>query len=158
VYKVFEKYRARASNEAILALGELVTNDIDGIRSRDASICYDYIFSSKGGIKPIDSLNYFSPDVLEHRFEIIADAIETGVANPTRIPSNKEVSQLQKLVTDRLVWRYPALADPQSPLFSPANVCEAFAALFKEISTLPVVDRVPLLRFLFANRFTPRSG
>lgn len=102
--------------------------------------------------------DYLSPDTLENRHPLISDVIKTGATYPERVPSIKEVSQLQKRVIDGLVRLYPSLAEPQSPKFSRGAVCTSYGALFKGILSLPERDRVQLLRFYLANQLTPRLG
>src|SRR5207253_3109821 len=84
VYKVFQKYQPHASDEAILALGELITADIDAIGRKDANACYDFIFPAAAG-QTVNPWEYLSPDILENRFPTIAETIETGATNPRRI-------------------------------------------------------------------------
>ena len=111
----------------------------------------------KAAVGPIYLTEYLSLPTLEREFASVAELVETGLTNPQHIPAAKEVSQLEKIVSQRLAQRYSpdellALAHPHSPKYSHATVCRMFRARFEEILSLPARDRVQLLRFLFANQ------
>ena len=110
----------------------------------------------KAAIRPTDLTEYLSFPTLEREFAIVSELVETGATHPKNIPVKKEVSQLEKIVAERLAQRYSpedllALAHPQSSKYSHGTVCRMFRARFEEILTLPVRDRAQLLRFLFAS-------
>jgi len=150
-------------------LGELFVSEADEIASRDTDACYAFFFSETN--RSIDLSKYVSFPTAEREFVIISDLVETGATNnPKRISTDQEVSQLQKVIYERLDQRYSTsellvIANPHSPKYSHQTVCRMFRARLEEVLNLPVTDRAQLLRFLFGgasankhNRDTPDSA
>jgi hypothetical protein len=153
VYDVIRKHRSQASDEAIVALGELTAAEIEAIGRKDMEACYRFLFPGSAP-RPISLWEYLPPATLERGFvSAISDLTETAATGSKRVPASKEVLQLHRAVIEIVAQRYSvtyplALTNPHSPNFSHEMVCRAFGALFKEALTLSTRDRAQLLRFL----------
>ena len=81
--------------------------------------------------------------------------IETGSVTPQRTPAKNEVYPLLKVVISKLLKSYPApdiaaLEDARAAAADHQTSCRMMDALFREVLTLPRMDAVQLLRYLFA--------
>jgi hypothetical protein len=157
VYAVLRKHLVRASDEAVIALGELTVAEIDAMVFKDVSACYEFLFHWSA-IRPAEFWEYLPPDMLERKFGAISEITEVKTTTSKRVPVSQEVLQSQKVVIEAVGRRYSptfplVLSDPHSLKYSQETVCRAFGALFSEILTLPAKDQAQLLRFRLASRF-----
>ncbi len=142
------RYLPQASDDAVINMASVISLEYDQIGAKSADACFAYA----AGASPIDISKFVTPEIVEMEKTATAAVLETGLANPQRVPSRDEVAPALKLVVQQLVATYgqsdvAALAKPAT--MEHARYCSIISTLFKGALSLPRDQAVPLLRTMF---------
>jgi hypothetical protein len=149
---LLRKYVPVASDQAITDFASVTTLEIDQIGAKDAKACYRFLYPQPG-LPPINLTTYVSTEVSQREIEVSDTIVETAIADPQHVPARAEVTEAlnqigRQLTTDFGASNVGALLNPAT--IEPATVCAMISSLYKDALSLPAAERVPTLRFLFA--------
>jgi hypothetical protein len=148
------KYMRRAADDAVIEMARVLVDEIDLLAAHDPEACYAYFFPAPS-TPTVNPERYLSMEIIDRELAAGSRIIETGIAEPQPIPSEKDVKLILNLVMRRLSARYPAtdiamLSDLRAKWVNHATACRMASALYKEVLDLPINDQAPMLRYLFS--------
>jgi hypothetical protein len=143
-----------ASDSALYSFTDLLLKQMKVLYAVDPSLCYDYVYE-EGSRAKLDVTKYFSKELQEKEFLVMAEVIRSAAGHANRPPNEKQVQKLLESVVASLANRYgddvKMLDNPKMARANKAKASILIHELFQTILTLPKRDSGMLLRFMFAS-------
>ena len=145
------KYLPRASDDAVLALGKLVSMQLEVLSAQDKELCYDYLYPGDG--VSIDISDYFNATEQKKELQVVQQIFETGAVGPQWEIDPARIADLNTKIlvatmleqeADSLMLYVKAAQSPES--LSKEQICDLSVMTSAQINSLPDDDAIYLLR------------
>lgn len=142
------------SDSALRSFTGLLLEQMKALYAVDPALCYDYLYGQDRGAK-LDMTKYFSEELQEREFSIMAEVIRSAAEETNRPPSERQIEKQFTSVFASIGKRYgndaQILIDPEQGRANKAKRCELTYELYQTILQLPERESGALLRFMFAS-------
>lgn len=142
------------SDSALRSFTGLMLEQMKVLYSVDPALCYDYAYGQGRGAK-LDMTKYFSKELQQKEFLVMAEVIRSAAGQTSRPPNEKQIERQLTTVFASLAQRYgddaQMLADPELGRTNKAKTCELTYELYQTILRLPERESGALLRFMYAS-------
>lgn len=155
VSDLIDKYAPHASNEALLALGGVLVEELEAIGTRDRLACYTFLFPEQGQF--VDIKNYVSSEIQARELDATELIIVTGSFLDKYDISQDRIELLYEKIFSEIQAQYDSdilegflMMGADISSLEKDRVCEITYVLYKEILMLPPNDASDLLRDMFS--------
>jgi hypothetical protein len=155
VTRMVRKFSRYASNESLIEMAKLTTEEIGILNSTNPDICYAFVNMGTNPIG-IDPKKYFSPELRQREFNVIEMLVRSAHADPRPVPTQQEVLQQLQQVFARLRSKHgdkmDALNTPTTKRSDYQAYCAINADFLAEIVNLGPDQGGKLMRYLAAQQ------
>lgn len=153
VQSIYMQRLPYGSDSALRSFTDLVVEQMKVLYSIDPALCYDYVYSQGPGAKS-DMTKYFSKELQQKEFLVMAEVIRSAAGQTNRPPNEKQIEKQRASVLASLAQRYgddvQVLIDPELGRANKEKTCELTYKFYQTILELPERESGELLRFAFA--------
>jgi ATP-dependent protease ClpP protease subunit len=146
-------YAPTASDEALMALANVLVEELALIGRASADACHDFLFPTEGS--HFDIRNYVGPDVQQRDIAATEMIIRTGMAGAKQKLTNSEIDWLMDHLIRQIERKHgndavTKLAAMGTSAVTRADTCQIAHILYSEALNMPLQFRAKVIRRLFS--------